>query len=203
MTDRETLRRIRAVCRDGDAIWDRFFDEHAGTWHGFVPAVYPKVYRALRKLRSRAKLFLEWGSGPGTIAIMADLLGFDAYGIEIDPRLVDEAQALAAKHGSNATFVEGSFIPAEYEWNVEHGDAEFQTELEGEAGYDELGLELVDFDLVYAYPWPDEEPMFHDIMNQCGRPGAWFLTYGAFEGVEVHRVPPRKRRRRERDRRHR
>ena len=42
----------------------------------------------LRALAGRAVSFLEWGSGTGVITIMADMLGFEAYGIEINPALV-------------------------------------------------------------------------------------------------------------------
>ena len=55
--------------------------------------------------------FVELGSGAGVVTILADLLGFDAYGIELDPWLVDAAARLAASVGSGAEFVAGSFVP--------------------------------------------------------------------------------------------
>jgi hypothetical protein len=38
------------------------------------------------------------------ITILADLLGFEAHGIELDPRLVEVAPSLARRHGSRARF---------------------------------------------------------------------------------------------------
>ncbi|MCP4304261.1 MAG: hypothetical protein GY788_05135, partial [bacterium] len=38
--------------------------------------------------------FCDWGSGIGVIAGLAALNGFDAYGVELDPSFVAEADAL-------------------------------------------------------------------------------------------------------------
>ena len=49
-------------------------------------------------------------------------------------------------------------------------------------------MELRDFDLVYAYPWPGERLFFLDIMKKFGRPGAMFMTYDVREGIHVERI---------------
>jgi hypothetical protein len=39
--------------------------------------------------------FIEWGSGLGVVTCLAEWAGFDAIGIEIEPRLVGMAEELA------------------------------------------------------------------------------------------------------------
>jgi hypothetical protein len=129
--------------------------------------------------------FLEWGSATGVIAIAADLLGFDAYGIEIDASLVDVARDLARRHGSDAKFAAGSLLPEGYEWRSPSGDPRLGTIEEGESGYAKLGRSLTDFDLVYGYPWTGEAGMMRDIMQQRGRDGARLLLNGGASGIEV------------------
>ncbi|NIO39184.1 MAG: hypothetical protein GTO41_02675, partial [Burkholderiales bacterium] len=53
--------------------------------------------------------------------------------------------------------------------------------------------ELRDFDLIYAYPWPDEHPLYHSIIRQFGRSRAMLLTYDAREGMDLVRFPERTR----------
>jgi hypothetical protein len=187
---------VARLLERAERIWQSLGGDFVSGWQGFIPADYPEVYLALKRLREGASTFLEWGSGIGTIAIMADMLGYESYGIEIQPALVARAEALAAEVGSKATFVEGSFIPEAYEWSPEIGDEDFNTSLEGAAGYEALGMELADFDVVYGYPWPGEEALFEDIFDQFARPDAVLVSYHSLEQVLLHRVPKRVRRRR-------
>ena len=65
--------------------------------HG--PSAY-RIVRALQALRPNAPTrWLELGSGLGLASCLADALGWAATGLEIEPRLVSEARALAAAHG--------------------------------------------------------------------------------------------------------
>src|SRR5262249_55402470 len=137
--------------------------------------------------RNRINNFLEWGSGTGVATIMASLMGIDAFGIEIEPGLIDRARQLSDKYQSRATFVEGTFIPEEYQWNAENADEHFRSRIDGPSGYDEMDMELRDFDLIYAYPWPDEEPLFFDIMKQCANKNAMLITYHVREGIKLTR----------------
>jgi hypothetical protein len=176
---------IKSLWSDAKNIWDRYEDKR--TFRLFVAADYAAVYQALAQLRDHVVTFLEWGSGLGVITIMASHLGLEAYGIELEPSLVECSRYLAKKYESNAQFVTGSFIPGEYEWSPECADDSFRTELDAEPGYEELDMELRDFDLVYVFPWPDELLMFKDIMRQCGGENSLFLTYDAREGIQLTR----------------
>lgn len=179
--------RLRAVRHDGAALWDRFEAEiQPGGFHPFVAADYRVVLETLVSLRAPGLRFLEWGSATGVITVMADLLGFDAYGIESDGALVEQARGLARRHDSAASFTAGSFLPTGYGFSDGEGDARMGTIADRASAYFELGLRLDDFDLVFGYPWDGEKPMMLDLMKAHGRPGARFLLHTR-SGVEIYR----------------
>ncbi len=180
--------RLDALCTEGWAIWDRFTAEVSDRqFHPFVAADYEVVCQALLPYRGRGLRFLEWGSATGVITIMADLLGFEAYGIELDPTLVTTARGLATKFDSGARFVAGSFLPTGYRWRSSDGDARTGTLGTGPSGYLQLGLSLDDFGLVFGYPWDGEEPMMHDLMKCYGRRDAVLLLNSVITGVTAYR----------------
>lgn len=128
------------------------------------------------------------GSASGVIAIMADLLGFEAYGIEIDSELVKVARRLAERHGSDARFAAGSFVPSGYVWKSGTGDDRLGTLALGEPAYAELGCDLSYFDVVFAYPWDGEEAVLRDIMRRHGAAHATLLLHDPAARVEANRT---------------
>lgn len=180
--------RLDAVCADGWAFSEHFERTvREPGFHPFVAADYEVVRAALLRLRAPGLRFLEWGSASGVITIMADLMGFDACGIELDASLVETARALATKHDSAARFVAGSFLPTGYEWRSRDGDRRTGTIGEGPSGYLQLGRALDDFDVVFGYPWGGEAPLMHDVMRRYGRPDALLLLHDTNEGVRAFR----------------
>jgi hypothetical protein len=180
--------RLAELREEGEAIWDRFDVEvRQKEWHPFVAADYGAVQAALLALHHPGARFLEWGSAAGVITIMADLMGYEAYGIEIDGDLVEAARGLAARFDSDARFALGSFLPAGYEFRSPGGDGRTGTIGRARSGYLELGRPLEDFDVVFGYPWIGEEPVMHDLMRTHGGRGAVLLLHGA-RGVEVYRA---------------
>lgn len=176
--DAATNARIDAVCEEGREFWHRFdADVRQDHWHPFVPADYDAVRKSLQSLRRPGRRFLEWGSATGVITIMADLMGFDACGIEFDSSLVTVARELAARVGSKARFATGSFIPMGWEWKPSDGDGRIGTIGDGPSGYLELGRALSDFDIVYAFPWGGEEPMMLDLFRCHGHEDARLLLH--------------------------
>ena len=185
--DAELRARIDALCEEGRAFWHDF---DAGVrqdhWHPFVAADYDCVLEALVSLRRPGRRFLEWGSATGVITIMADLLGFDACGIELDASLVTVARELAERTGSKARFAAGSLIPMGWEFRPRDGDARMGTIGEGPSGYLELGRALSDFDVVYAYPWGGEEDMMLALMRAHGHEDARLVMHSNDYGVRVY-----------------
>ena len=180
--------RLDALCTEGWAIWDRFTTEVSDRhFHPFVAADYQVVCQALLPYRGRGLRFLEWGSATGVITIMADLLGFEAYGIELDPTLVTTARGLATRFDSGARFVAGSFLPTGYRWRPSDGDARTGTLGNGASGYLKLGLSLDDFGLVFGYPWDGEQLMMLDVMKCYGARDAVLLLNSVTTGVTSYR----------------
>jgi hypothetical protein len=180
--------RLDAVCADGWQIWQRF-DETSRSrhFHPFVPADYDVTRKLLSSLRAPGRRFLEWGSATGIITIMADMMGFEAYGIEIDASLVATANDVARRHHSAARFVVGSFLPTGYRFRTRDGDGRTGTIADGPSGYLELGRALEDFDVVFGYPWGGEEAVMLDVMQQYGGPDSLLLLYDSDNSVRVYR----------------
>jgi hypothetical protein len=178
--------RLASLCAEGWEIWDRFdIEVRQNDWHPFVAADYESVLATLLTLRGPGLRFLEWGSASGVITIMADLLGFEAYGIELDTDLVGVARGLARKFHSQAKFAVGSFLPAGYRWTPSEGDGRLGTIGHGNSAYPELAHPLEDFDLVFCYPWSGEEPMMHDLMKCYGGRRARLILNGDAQGIRV------------------
>lgn len=183
---------LEQLWTEAATLWDRY--EKSRGFDAYVPADYPMVYEELLKLRGHAINFLEWGSGLGVVTIMASRLGFDAYGLEISPELVEQAEQLAKKFGCQPKFAVGSFVPTQYEWDPQMGEDGLRTDFDAADGYDEIGMSLDDFELVYAYPWPDEHDVFQDIMKKHGAQNSLFMTFDVREGIAVRRNKKRVRR---------
>lgn len=177
--DEKLRHKLTELQEEGFEIWQKFdIDVRQDNFHPFVPGEYEKALQILLDARGDHLKFLEWGSATGVITIMADLVGFDAAGIELDGDLVVTARQLAAKYGSNARFVEGSFLPAGYEFSGRDGDKRTGTIGHGRSGYLELGQPLEDFDVVYGYPWDGEAAVMRDVMKRFGRADARLILFG-------------------------
>lgn len=180
--------RLEQLAEEGWELWARFDrDVREHRWHSFVPAEYGRVLEALVPFRAPGRRFLEWGSAAGVITIMADVLGFDACGIELDADLVRMAEGLARRYGSRARFVAGSFLPTGYVYHAKDGDTRLGTVGHGASGYLKLGRPLEDFDVVYGYPWTGEDALMRDLMRRYGNPDAHLLLHRVSGEVEVFR----------------
>jgi hypothetical protein len=74
----------------------------------FVPSDYVLVWRTLDSL-ARGR-FCEWGSGFGIATGLAEILGFDAMGIEIDSRVANASRQLLADFGLSAQIQTGDYL---------------------------------------------------------------------------------------------
>lgn len=182
---------LERLALEAEAAWQELNDRVEAGSGGVVGALLHADYRTavpvLTALRPLATSFLEFGSGVGGMTILADLLGFEAAGIEHDGWLCDRARELAESFASKAQFAEGSYVPDALRDSTTWSDPDFHTVLDAEPGYAELGAELDEFDLIYAYSWPGEEEFVHEIVRSCARSGALFLTYGSVEGYRLFR----------------
>ncbi|MGE3172123.1 MAG: hypothetical protein AB7O97_05805 [Planctomycetota bacterium] len=161
-----------------------------GELPGFVPSDYEAVHAALaalRAVRGEAGRFCEWGSGFGVVAGLAAQLGYDAHGIEIDAELVGASRELLRAHGLDVEIAHGTFVPPEFVDADRWIDLESPTVAHGDDAYAELGLDLDDFGVVFAYPWPGEEELFHRMFDRFGDAGAVLLLWTRSDGVRAFR----------------
>ncbi len=179
--------RLDAVCAEGWAHWENFdLTVRERDFHPFVASDYDVVRRALERHCRPGLRFLEWGSANGVITIMADVLGCEAYGIELDTDLVRTARELAAKHNSGAKFIAASFLPAGYRWQSPHDPGYTSTIGVGDSGYVQMGRALEEFDVVFGYPWDGDVELMLDLMQKFGRRDATLLLYHTSAGVMVY-----------------
>jgi hypothetical protein len=180
---------VNRLLRVADGRIERFL-LHARV-PGFVPSDYVAAYGVLRALAEspvlRGRQFCEWGSGFGVVTCLAALTEFDACGIEIEGELVEQARQLAADFELPTEFVRGSFIPRGAERRVVTAGEYSWLTTDGDYAYDDLGLSPADMDLVFAYPWPDEEAVTADLFERYAGPGALLATYHGENGFRLRR----------------
>lgn len=188
----ETLpKRIRDLIRESDERIRAFLARR--TVPGFVLSDFERVGRALQAIREHGLApgdsCCEWGSGFGVVALMAACLDYRAYGIEIDAELVDEATQLAADFELDVDFACGTYVPHGGEDLTDTVDEDFDwLSAGGACGYDALGVDPEDFDLIFAYPWPGEEQVIDDLFERYAADSALLLTYhGGLEDVRLRR----------------
>jgi hypothetical protein len=154
---------------------------------GFVPCDFERTYCFLRAVAAaavaRGSLFCEWGSGFGVVTCLAAFLDFDAVGIEIEGELVNEAQQLADDFGLPVEFLHGSYLPPgcgvgdqgapDFSWlHAEENELEFDPD---------------DFDVIFAYPWPDEEDLAARLFDRYASKGAVLASYHGGDEFRLRR----------------
>ena len=65
----------------------------------------------------------------------------------------------------------------------------YRTIIDAPSAYDELDMELRDFDLIYAYPWPDERSLYHNIVREFGRGDTLLLSVRCARRDRVGSLP--------------
>ena len=176
---------VRSFLRRAGRRVERFQRTHCVP--GFVPSDFARAYGVLRALAEAdvapGRAFCEWGSGFGVVTGLAAWLDFDACGIEIEGTLVDEARRLADEFGLPVEFFHGSFIPKGGEaLAASAGELAWLTTDGGEPG-----RSADEFDVLFAYPWPDEEGVIEGLFDRYAALGAVLVTYHGGEEFRVRR----------------
>ena len=183
--------RVAELLEVADARIEQFVHRDGRRIHGFVASDYLAAYAALQWIHSHHLLaghaFCEWGCGFGVVTMLASLAGMDACGIEVESVLVEHAERLAEELEIPCTFAPGSLIPNGADRLLEYVEDISHIDTDSPDGYDELGLEVDDFDLIYAYPWPGEEGYLENIFDHYAGNGALLLTFHGIEDLRLQR----------------
>lgn len=91
----------------------------------FVPSQYENAWNVLSSLPRGS--FCEWGSGLAIVVGLAEILGYAAFGIELDAELAETSRGLLSAHGLTSPIYTGSYF-----------------EIESQADY------------YYVYSWPSQ-----------------------------------------------
>jgi hypothetical protein len=186
---------VAEFLREADHRGSDFVSAMPAIFRGFVPSDYVTVYHALRAVAEAdvacGNSFCEWGSGLGVVASLAALVGFSAYGIEIDRDLFDASLKLAEDFGISVEFVNGSFISQGADDLVDRAfadcDGGLSLDPHADQAYDELGMRVRDFDVIFAFPWPNDEELTAELFERFAAPGALLLTYCDSNAIRLRR----------------
>ena len=132
-------------------------------------------------------VFCEWGSGFAVAAGLAALHGLASHGIEIHRDLVSQATRLLEDHGVQVELAQGSLVPEDGDEIVDEMASQDWLKTNEHPAYDELGLDVADFDIVFAYPWPGEEGLIDALFEAFAADGALLLTYHGMNEMKLQR----------------
>ena len=157
----------------------------------FVACDFVMVDRALREIvdhrLSPGMVFCEWGAGFAVAAGLASLNGFAAHAIEIHRDLVEQAERLLRDHGLEVELAQGSLVPEGGDEIVDEMASQDWLKTNEHPAYNELGIEVSDIDLIFAYPWPGEEGLIEALFDTFAAEGALLLTYHGMNEMKLQR----------------
>ncbi len=146
----------------------------------FVAADYRLVFQTLvwmiRTQMMIGRRFLEWGCGFAVVSAMASRLGFDAIGIEAVDDLFREGCKTIDAWNERLELVHGNFLPPGSE-SLALDPSLPSLGHEATCAYDVIGLDLDDFAVVYAYPWPGEDDFHEDVFDRYATRGALLMLF--------------------------
>lgn len=150
----------------------------------YVPSNPEMVYAAIYNLKENTQLrgdtFCEWGSGFGIATGIASLVGMEAYGLEIEPELINRSRKLAADMNVPMTILDSDYLPEGFDESEEMGGKELilpEATMAGSIHPDYDGLDPGEVDLFFVYPYPDQEEMMMDLFDAVSTHGAVLLLY--------------------------
>lgn len=160
----------------------------------FVPCDFHLLDQSLTWIEQNHLLtgnrFCELGSGFGVAALLASLREMESVGIEIEANLVAQASLLADALSLPTKFYTGSFVPRDVAGLLELGSDIEHVETHEDDVFDEIGLDLDEFDLFFAFPWPGEHQFFEAVFEAGAADNALLLTYRGRDGMHLLRKVP-------------
>lgn len=157
----------------------------------FVVCDFVMAHRAIQAIVEQrlapGPVFCEWGAGFAVAAGLAAIQGLGSYAIEIHRDLVDQASRLLDDHSIEVELAQGSLVPEGGDEIVDEMASQDWLKTNEHPAYDELGIDVSDIDLVFAYPWPGEEGLIETLFNSFAADGALLLTYHGMNEIKLQR----------------
>ena len=192
--------RIAAFLKEAEKRIDHLFEtEQNKRIPRFIPSDPLAIFRAVdfvtREDLPLGRVFCEWGSGFGVATGIAAMLGYEAYGIEIEPTLAAASQSIAEHQGIQLSILNTSYIPDGFESYAavggeelvlpenfsDHGDGFDQVPI-----YEGMPYGTDESDLFFVYPWPGEQEFMQQLFEAVASEGAILLTYLEDGEVSIH-----------------
>ena len=165
----------------------------------FIPSNAELLYKHLSSIVSGdfnlGDNYCEWGSGYGVGSCLASMLGFNSFGIEIEPSLVQASRALSKKTHIDVTIIESDYMPEGFECYEGSGGAElirpenyvYRTSEYIDVGYEGMEINLDEIDVFFVYPWPGEQEFMLEFFQAVAADGAIFLVYLGDDDFALYR----------------
>ena len=182
--------KVNAYLKEANQRIDELFEpERNRKVPRFIPCNDKLLYQWLSAIKDSdlclGKVYCEWGSGYGVGACLAALLGFESYGIEIEPSLIEESRKLAKDSNIPVTIIERDYMPEGFECYEGSGGAElirpenytYQDRNGLRPSYEGMEADLDEVDIFFIYPWPGEQEFVLEFFQAVAADGALCLIY--------------------------
>lgn len=188
--EKELPKKVKDYLREANQRIDELFEtERNRKVPRFIPCNDELLYHWLSAINESdlclGKVYCEWGSGYGVGACLAALLGYESYGIEIEPSLIEESRKLAEDSDIPVTIIERDYMPEGFECYEGSGGAElirpenytYQDKSGLRPGYEGMDADLDEVDIFFIYPWPGEQEFVLEFFQAVAADGALCLIY--------------------------
>ena len=191
LSNRELPPEIRAMVDESDRRIDALFENDGNLQvPKYMPSDPELFFRVLAAITERnlplGRVFCEWGCGFGICACIAAKLGYEAYGIELDPKMAKEARSLAHDLGVPIEVLQTSYVPEGYD-SYEGLGGEVLIKDEGMPSRDEqfvsrlsyegMDREIAEIDVFFVYPWPQEQAFMRELFDEIAAEGAILIAF--------------------------
>ncbi len=184
----EQIQLIQRTQAELQLFWDRW---HEKPIEQYVACDFEYVARALLGLIEKGWLdgstFCEWGCGFGLVTGLAWLNGLEAIGIEAEPFLCEQARRIFAEQKIRADIWQGNFLPRGAERLADRQSNHASMFHQVPPAYEAEGMEVDDFALIFAYPWPGEEYFLERVFEEFARKNALLMVFRGPYHLELFR----------------
>lgn len=183
---------VAKLLESADARLQLYWDQwHTKPIEQYVACDFRDVWQSLRFVTennlAHGKLFCEWGCGFGIVTALASMLGFEAIGIEAEPFLVDEARKFLSAQRVTAEIWNGNFLPDGSERLAKSQSNHASLFHNVPDAYSEHEIDVDDFALIFAYPWPGEDQFLQEVFRHHAADGALLLMFLGPYQIELYR----------------